>query len=150
MNLVWFGPAALTMICCILFIRSSDPPSPPRWLCLTVVPTRMQLLEWFVNALIAQSECRACSPAGTEILERVSCQYEGLYYGDIPVPIQPVDHVESILPTWMSLWCCQSHTWKTSWLCARLTLPTQGSLRFKYFIMVSIPYLKILLIMYRS
>lgn len=29
MNLVWFGPAALTMICCILFIRSSDPPSPP-------------------------------------------------------------------------------------------------------------------------
>ena len=31
MNLVWFGPAALTMICCLLFIRSSDPPSPPRY-----------------------------------------------------------------------------------------------------------------------
>ena len=37
MNLVWFGPAALTMLCCVLFIRSSDPPSPPRFVTFSIL-----------------------------------------------------------------------------------------------------------------
>ena len=29
MNIVWFVPSAITMVCCILFIKTSYPPSPP-------------------------------------------------------------------------------------------------------------------------
>jgi len=29
MNLVWLGPITVTLVCCVLFVRSSDPPTPP-------------------------------------------------------------------------------------------------------------------------
>ena len=47
---VWLGPAVLTLLCCLLFVRSSAPPSPPsRSAQLAAGPARKSFMEYLAS-----------------------------------------------------------------------------------------------------